>query len=219
MREFFGLRPSLLDDSSTGPLRFDSSTEDRTYAMNFAAARQSHSTVRTKNCSNFNIYFCPMCTVDLLGTVTNLRNCPISRMCPRCVLRFTGGGKIIFRKPHPMKLYESGTDFDGTNLSRRSLGTTNNVKGKDLVIFDKNQNINKIFIGSSPVDEKSYPLVYAFSTEAKRVEKSDTCQISNLFPEQDFKVQNNSRNKNLKLNKIPDFKIKILLILLMILCT
>ena len=33
-------------------------------------------------------------------------------------------------------------------------------------------------------------------------------KISNLFPEQDYKVQNNSRDKNLKLNKTPDFKNK-----------
>ena len=76
-REFFGLRHSLRDDSSTKPLRFDSSTEDRTYETAFAVTRQSHSTIRTKNCPNSNIYFCKMCTVDVLGTVTNSRNCSI----------------------------------------------------------------------------------------------------------------------------------------------
>ena len=100
-----------------------------------------------------------------------------------------------------MKLYESGIDFNRTILPQRSFSTTNGTNANDSIIFDKNQNIDKIFIGSSPVDENSYPLAYAFSTEAKRVEKSDACEISNSFPEQDYKVQNNSRNKNLKLNK------------------
>ena len=136
-REFFGLRHSLRDNSSTESLRFESSTGNRTYETAFAAARQSHSTVRTQNCPNTNIYFCEMCTVDIIGTVTNSHDCSIFCMCPCCALGFMDSGKRIFRRPHPMKLYESGIDSRRTIWPQRSFGTKSGVEDKGPVIFDK----------------------------------------------------------------------------------
>ena len=205
-REFLDVRDFSRDDSSTGPLRFDFATGDRTYKTAFAATRQSRSTVRTRNCPNSNIYFCSMCTVDLLGTVTNSRNCPLSRICPRCTLRFSDGGKIIFRKPTKMKYYENGNKLYRTKSPQRIYDTQRCEGYKNSVINDNYNKIHKTLKWSSYLDEEKYLPAYAFSTEAKKVESSDTSKISSLLPEKDPKVQNNSRNKNLKLNIIPDFK-------------
>ena len=114
-QEVFDPRNFPRTDSSTKPLRYDFSTGDRTYETALATARQSHSTVGIQNSPNSKIYFCSMWTVDLLGTFTNLCNCPLSRICPRCALRFTGGGKRIFRRPCQMKLYETRIDVYGTD--------------------------------------------------------------------------------------------------------
>ena len=76
--------PTCRDNLGTEPLRFESSTEDRTYEVPYAATRQSHSTVHNNYVSNSLVYFCQLCTMDTLGAVTNLRNCPIFDVCPYC---------------------------------------------------------------------------------------------------------------------------------------
>ena len=81
---FYDVRGSSRDNFGTEPLRFDSSTEDRTYKVPYAATRQSHNTVRNNYIPNSLIYFCQLCTMDTLGAVTNLRNCPIL-MCAHIV--------------------------------------------------------------------------------------------------------------------------------------
>ena len=74
---FYDVRESSRDNFGTEPLRFDSSTDDCTYKVPYAVTRQSHSTVRNNYVSNSLVYFCQLCTMDIIGTVTNLCNCPI----------------------------------------------------------------------------------------------------------------------------------------------
>ena len=105
---FYDVRGSSRDIFGTEPLRFDSSTEDRTYEVPYAATRQSHSTVRTNHVSNSLVYFCQLCTMDALGAVTNLRNCPIFYVCQYCALRHPYGGKRILRSPHRKIFCEKG---------------------------------------------------------------------------------------------------------------
>ena len=50
--KFCDVRESSQNNFGTEPLRFDSSTNDRTYEAPFAVARQSHSTVCNKYFSN-----------------------------------------------------------------------------------------------------------------------------------------------------------------------
>ena len=99
---------SSRDNFGTEPLRFESSTEDRTYKVPYAATRQSHSTVRNNYISNSLVYFCQLCTMDTLGAVTNLCNCPIFDVCPYCALRHPCSGKRILRSSHRKIFYESG---------------------------------------------------------------------------------------------------------------
>ena len=107
-KKFYDVRGSSRDDLGTEPLRFDFSTKDCTYEVSYAATRQSHSTVRNNYVSNSLVYFCQLCTMDTLGAVTNLRNCPIFDVCPYCALRHPYGGKGILRSPHWKIFCESG---------------------------------------------------------------------------------------------------------------
>ena len=54
--------------------------------------------------------------MDILGTVTNLRNGSIFDVCPCCVLKYLCGGKRIMRRPHQQILYKSGTGNHDKNI-------------------------------------------------------------------------------------------------------
>ena len=72
---FFDVHESSQNNFGTEALRFNSSTNNSTYEAPFAVTRQSYSTVRKKYFSNSLVCFCQLCTMDILGTVTNPRNC------------------------------------------------------------------------------------------------------------------------------------------------
>ena len=65
---FYDVRGSSRDNFGTEPLRFESSTEDRTYEVPYAVTRQSHNTIRNNYIPNSLVYFCQLCTMDTLGT-------------------------------------------------------------------------------------------------------------------------------------------------------
>ena len=54
-KNFYDVRGSSRDNLGTEPLRFESSTEDRTYEVPYAATRQSHNTVRNNYISNIRV--------------------------------------------------------------------------------------------------------------------------------------------------------------------
>ena len=59
---------------------------------------------------------------------------------------------------------------------------------------------------SSTTDGERYNFAYAFSTEAKDMKSLENSDNLKLVPETNPQVQNISRNKNFKLNIIPNFK-------------
>ena len=61
----------------------------------------------------------------------------------------------------------------------------------------------------SPTDRERFDPVYAFSTEAKDIKSFENLDNLKLVPETNPQVQNISRNKNVKLNIIPNFKMMI----------
>ena len=130
--------------------------------------------------------------MDTLGAVTNLRNCSIFGVCPYCALRHPYSGKRILRSPHWKIFYESG------------IGNHDTIPIQYEKCIDKN-NI-RIFYGSSSTDREQYDPAYAFSTEAKDIKSFENSDNLKLVPETNPQVQNISRNKNFKLNIIPNFK-------------
>ena len=78
-----------------------------------------------------------------------------------------------------------------------------------MVINDNGKNNFRIFYGLSPTDGERYDHAYAFSTEAKDIKSFETSDNLKLVPETNLQVQNISRNKNFKLNIIPNLKMMI----------
>ena len=74
-----------------------------------------------------------------------------------------------------------------------------------MVIDDNDRNNLRIFYGLSSTDGERYNPVCAFSTEAKDIKSLEISDNLKLLPETNPQVQNISRNKNLKLNIIPNF--------------
>ena len=103
------------------------------------------------------------------------------------------------RRPHQQIFCESGIGNHDKNILYYREAT----EKEDSVIID---NYPKIFYGSSPTDGEQYEPAYAFSTEAKEFESLGKSDNLKLIPETKSQVQDISRNKNFKLNIIPNFK-------------